>query len=152
MNRQSKASPDGSISSPRTKASATYIQTYGLHHKYTPLLLCTQNNLHYSNLYSAACGFFLWIWLHHNIYFTKLYMRIVFNTCFSCFYFCILTTIILPKVCLNVCDCVWVCVCECVCVKSIMTYNFWGLISLNILLWSIHFAVITFVYSFLTAP
>ena len=97
-------------------------------------------------------AFFLWIWLHHNIYFTKLYMRIVFNTCFSCFYFCILTTIILPKVCLNVCDCVWVCVCECVCVKSIMTYNFWGLISLNILLWSIHFAVITFVYSFLTAP
>ena len=148
MNRQRKASPDGSNSSPRTKASVTYIQTYGLHHKYTPLILRTQNNLQYSNFIQQPVAFFLWIWLHHNIYFTKLYMCIVFNTCFSCFYFCILTTIILPKVCLNVCDCVWVCVC----VKSIMTYDFWGLISLNILLWSIHFAVITFVHSFLTAP
>ena len=162
MNRQRKASPDDSNSSPRTKASVTYIQTYGLHHKYMPLLLCTQNNLHYSNLYSAASGFFffffffLQIWLHRNIYFTKLYMCIVFNTCFSCFNFCILTTIILPKVCLNVCECVWVCVyvCVCVCMHKIYhdLYNFWGLISLNILLWSIHFAIITFVHSFLTAP
>ena len=106
--------------------------------------------------FSFSFFFFLQIWLHRNIYFTKLYMCIVFNTCFSCFNFCILTTIILPKVCLNVCECVWVCVyvCVCVCMHKIYhdLYNFWGLISLNILLWSIHFAIITFVHSFLTAP
>ena len=155
MNRQKKTSSDGSNSSPKTKAqtlSVTHIRTYGLHHKYTPLLLCTQNKLHYSNLCSAASGFFffLQIWLVHNIYFTKVYMCILFSTCLSCFNFCMLTTIILPKVCLNACECVWVCLCVCKIYHEL--YNFWGLISLNIMPWSTHFDVITYVHSFLTAP
>lgn len=97
-----------------------------------------------------AFFFFLQIWLVHNIYFTKVYMCILFSTCLSCFNFCMLTTIILPKVCLNACECVWVCLCVCKIYHEL--YNFWGLISLNIMPWSTHFDVITFVHSFLTAP